>query len=94
MMRTVKGVDQLSEDITKPHSLVSGDYISLVVHIWVGEDGELLRGIIEDAHTGNRLAIDLSALAALLRESLAQAPGHEANAQDEGEMTGERAENS
>ncbi len=51
------------------------------------EDGELLRGTIEDAHTGKRLAIDMSALAALLRESLAHALGREGKAQDEGEMT-------
>lgn len=89
-----EGGDPLGEDITKPQPLVPGRYLSLMVHIWVGEDGELLRGTIEDAHTGKRLAIDISALAALLRASLAHAPGHEENAQDEGEMTGERAENS
>ena len=76
--------DQLSEDATKPHPQVAGGYISLVVHIWMGDDGELLRGIVEDAHTGRQLAIDLSALAALLRESLAHAPGQAGNAQDEG----------
>jgi len=78
---------QLSEDTTNPHPLAAGRYISLVVHIWVGDDGELLRGTIEDAHTGKRLAIDLSALAALLRESLEHAPGQVGNAQDGGEMT-------
>ena len=86
--------DQLSEDTTNPQPLVAGRYLSLVVHIWVGDDGELIRGTIEDAHTGKRLAIDLSTLAALLRESLAHAPGQEGNAQDEGAMTEERAENS
>ena len=44
-------------------------------------------GTIADAHTGKRLAIDLSALAALLRESLAHAPGQVGDAQDEGEMS-------
>jgi hypothetical protein len=58
-----------------------------VVHLWVSEDGELIRGTIEDAHTGKRLAIDISALAALLRESLAQALGQGGNAQEEGEMS-------
>jgi hypothetical protein len=77
----------LSEDTTNPQPVVSGGYISLVVHIWVGDDDELLRGTIEDAHTRKRLAIDISVLAALLRESLANAPGHEGNAQDGGEMT-------
>ncbi len=75
---------KLSEDTKNSHPLAPGRYLSLVIHIWVGEDGELLRGTIEDAHTGKRLAIDLSALAALLRASLAQAPGQGANAQDDG----------
>ena len=81
--------DHLSEDTTNSRPLVPGRYLSLVIHLWVGEDGELLRGTIEDAHTGKRLGIDLSALAALLRQSLAQAPGQQANAQDGGAMTGE-----
>jgi hypothetical protein len=85
-----EGGNQLSEDATHPRPQAPGRYLSLVVHIWVGEDGELLRGTIEDAHTGKRLAIDLSAFAALLRESLAHAPGQVGNAQDEGEMTEER----
>jgi hypothetical protein len=80
----------LNEDTTTSRPLAPGRYLSLVIHLWVGEDGELLRGTIEDAHTGKRLAIDLSALAALLRQSLEYAPGQEANAQD-GE---ERAEHS
>lgn len=67
-------------------------HLSLVVHIWVGEDGELLRGTIEDAHTRKRLAIDISALAALLWANLAQAPGQVGNAQDEREMTEEGPE--
>ncbi len=82
----------MSEDTTKPQPPAAGRYLSLVVHIWVGDDGELLRGTIADAHTGKRLAIDLSALAALLRESLAQAPGQVGNAQDEGEMSEERSD--
>ena len=77
----------MSEDTTNPRPLAPGRYLLLVVHLWVGEDGELLRGTIEDAHTGKWLAIDISALAALLRESLAQAPGQAGNAQEEGEMS-------
>lgn len=84
--------EHLSEDTTTPQTLTHGRYLSLVVHLWVGEHGELLRGTIEDAHTGKRLAIDISALAALLRESLEHAPGQEANAQDGGAMTGEKPE--
>ena len=80
----------MSEDATNAQPLASGRYLSLVVHIWVGDDGELIRGTIEDAHTGKRLAIDLSALAALLQESLAHAPGQVGSAQDEGDMTEER----
>ena len=79
----------MSEDTPNFQPPAPGRYLSLVVHIWVGEDGELLRGTIEDAHTGKRLAIDISALAALLRESLAHAPGQGANAQKEGEMSEE-----
>ena len=89
-----EGVDQLGEEITKPQSPAPGRYISLVVHIWVGDDGELIRGTIEDAHTGKRLAVDLSALAALLQESLAHAPGYEGNEQDERAMTEERPQDS
>ncbi len=80
----------MSEDTANPQPLIPGRYLSLVVHVWVSDAGELIRGTIEDAHTGKRLAIDISALVALLRESLAHAPGHEGNAQDEGEMTEER----
>lgn len=85
-----EGVDQLSEDATNAQPLAPGRYLSLVVHIWVGDDGELIRGTIEDAHTGKRLAIDISALAVLLQDSLAHAPGPVGNAQDEGEMSEER----
>jgi hypothetical protein len=77
----------LSEDATNPQPLAAGRYLSLVVHLWVGEDGELLRGTIADAHTGKRLAIDMSALATLLRESLAHAPGQAGKAQEEGEIS-------
>ena len=86
--------DHLSEDTTYPRLPAPGRYLSLVVHLWVGEHGKLLRGTIEDAHTGKQLAIDLSALAALLRQSLEHAPGQVGNAQDEEAMTGESTENS
>ena len=52
-------------------SPASGGYISLVAHIWVSDDGRVIRGTIEDAHTGAQLAVDFSASAALLQESLA-----------------------
>jgi hypothetical protein len=80
----------LGEEIIDSQPPAPGRYLSLVVRIWVTDDGELLRGTIEDAHTGKRLAVDISALAALLRESLAHAPGEPGNAQDEGDLTEER----
>jgi hypothetical protein len=79
--------DHLSEDTTNPGPLATGRSLALAVHLWVGEDGELLRGTIEDAHTGKRLAIDLSALAALLRQSLEKAPGQQARRASRGAMT-------
>jgi hypothetical protein len=82
-----EGVYLLGEEITNAQPPAPGRYLSLVVRIWVGDDGKLIRGTIEDAHTGKRLAVDISALAALLRESLAHAPGQLGNTQDEGDMT-------
>ena len=77
-----KRAHTVSEGTTDSQSPASGGYISLVVHIWVSDDGKVIRGTIEDAHTGAQLAIDFSALAALLQESLASAgvlnpPGEE-----------------
>jgi len=77
-----KRAHTVSEGTTDSQSPASGGYISLVVHIWVGDDGRVIRGTIEDAHTGAQLAMDFSALAALLQESLASAgvlnpPGEE-----------------
>ncbi len=63
----------MNEVTADSQSLASGGYISLVVHIWVGDDGRVIRGTIEDVHTGAQLAMDFSALAALLQESLASA---------------------
>jgi hypothetical protein len=54
----------------------SDGYVTLVVRVWVGTNGNLIRGVIEDVHTGARLPVDLSALTLFLRESLAHAsPG-------------------
>jgi hypothetical protein len=71
----------LNYDATNLQSPAPGAYISLTVHIWVNEDGGLIRGTIEDVHTGARLALDFSSLIAFLRESLAHA--HVWNAQEE-----------
>jgi hypothetical protein len=46
-----------------------------VAHFWVGDNGRLIRGTIEDAHTGTRLALDLSEIVAFLQASLAHSPG-------------------
>ncbi len=55
-----------------------------MAHIWVGDNGKLIRGTIEDAHTGTRLALDLSEVIAFLQASLANAPGQAWNLQIEG----------
>ena len=46
-----------------------------MAHFWVGDNGRLIRGTIEDAHTGTRLALDLSEIVAFLQASLAHSPG-------------------
>jgi hypothetical protein len=63
----------LNKDTPDSRPKPSGGYISLIAHIWVGDDGNVIRGTIEDAHTGVRLAVDFSAFAALLQKSLVQA---------------------
>jgi hypothetical protein len=79
--------NRMSNDADPPPSSTSDGYVSLVAHIWVGENGKLIRGTIEDAHTGARLALDLSELVAFLQASLAHSPGHVWNEQDEGEVS-------
>jgi hypothetical protein len=73
----------LINDATNSQSPVPDGYVSLVAHIWVGDNGKLIRGTIEDVHTGAQLAIDLSELAALLRTSLEHTPGHVPDTQKE-----------
>jgi hypothetical protein len=68
-------VYKLSNDATDPSPSVPGGYISFVAHFWVGDNGRLIRGTIEDAHTGMRLALDLSEVLAFLQTSLAHSPG-------------------
>lgn len=63
----------MNEDTVNFSSSASGGYLSLVIHIWIGDDGEIIRGTIEDVHTGAQLAMDFSALIALLRQSLVSA---------------------
>jgi len=55
-----------------------------VAHIWVGENGKLVRGTIEDAHTGTRLALDLSEVVAFLQASLMHSPEQVGSPQTEG----------
>ena len=76
----------MNNDATNPQSSASGGYVSFVAHIWVGENGKLIRGTIEDAHTGTRLALDLSEVVAFLQASLAHSPGQVGNLQNEGEV--------
>lgn len=75
----------MNSDEMDPQSSTSDGYISFVAHIWVGDDGELIRGTIEDAHTGARLAIDLSELVAFLKASLVHSPGQAWNMPTEGD---------
>ncbi len=65
----------MNDDATNSQSSARGGYISFVAHLWVGEDGKLIRGTVEDAHTGTRLAVDLSEVLAFLQASLAHSPG-------------------
>jgi hypothetical protein len=74
----------LKNEATNPQSHAPGGYVSFVAHIWVGDDGKLIRGTIEDAHTGTRLALDLSEVVAFLQSSLAHAPGQAGSQLNEG----------
>ena len=74
----------MSNDAVNPQSSAPDGYISLVARVWVGDNGKLMiRGTIEDAHTGKRLALDLSALAAFLQASLTHSPGQAWDTQNE-----------
>ena len=75
----------MNNDATNPQSSASGGYVSFVAHIWVGENGKLIRGTIEDVHTGTQLALDLSEVVAFLQASLANSPEQEWNLQKEDE---------
>ena len=74
----------MNNDATNPQSPAQGGYVSFVAHIWVGDDGKLIRGTIEDAHTGTRLALDLSEVVAFLQASLAHSPGQSGSQLNEG----------
>jgi hypothetical protein len=74
----------LSNDATNPQASAPDGYVSFVAHIWVGENGKLIRGTIEDAHTGTRLSLDLSEIVAFLQGSLAHSPGQASSSQSEG----------
>src|SRR2546421_10528184 len=79
-----KRVHTLNEDTTDSQSPAPGGYVSFVAHIWVGDDGKLIRGTIEDAHSGTRLALDLSEVIAFLQGSLAHSPGPAGSQLDQG----------
>lgn len=82
---------KLNNDSTNPPSSASGGYVSFVVHIWVEESGKIIRGTIEDAHTGTWLALDLSEIVAFLQTSLVHSPGQPFSLHDKVDMHG-RAE--
>ncbi len=73
----------MSHDATNLQASESDGYVSFVAHMWVGGNGKLIRGTIEDVHTGTRLALDLSELVAFLQTSLANSPGHALDLQQE-----------
>lgn len=78
-------VYEMSSDATNPQASESDGYVSFVAHIWVGENGKLIRGTIEDVHSGTRLALDISELAAFLQTSLAHSPRQALDLQHEGD---------
>jgi len=86
MYKTGRGTYKLSNDALNSQSSTPGGYVSFVAHLWVGDNGKLIRGTIEDVHTGTRLALDLSDLVALLLKSLAHSPGRTQELQDEQEQ--------
>lgn len=71
------------DDATEPQLPNPGGYISFVARFWVGENGEIVRGTIEDVHSGTHLALDLSELVAFLQKSLAHSPGRALNELDD-----------
>ncbi len=75
---------KLNSDEMNPQSSASDGYVSFVAHIWVADNGKLIRGTIEDAHTGARLALDLSEILAFLQTSLAHSPRQVGTLQTEG----------
>jgi hypothetical protein len=75
----------LEDDATNPQNSARGGYVSFVARLWVGEDGKLIRGMIEDVHTGTRMALDLSELVTFLQASLAHSPQGEQDLLEEGE---------
>ena len=74
----------MNKDTTDTQSSASGGYISFVAHLWVADNGKLIRGTIEDVHTGKQLALDLSEVIAFLQASLAHSPEQALDMQDEG----------
>jgi hypothetical protein len=52
-------------------------YLTLVARVWIdtGHEGMRVRGTLTDAHTGAQLPLDLTALVAFVRTSLANVWG-------------------
>src|SRR5262249_38770939 len=76
--------EQLPNDATNPQESITGKYISLIARIWVADGGQLVRGTIEDVHTGARLALDLSELVTFFKTSLAHVTGQVEQPQSQG----------
>lgn len=83
----------MNNDAARPNEQPDG-YISLVVHLWVGDQGRLIRGTIEDVHTGARLPFDLSALAQFLQTTLTHVPGGQLETTLDGPSSGELVDTS
>jgi len=61
----------VSDDLIGRSPEDSGGYLTLAIRIWVSARGKLIRGTIQDVHTGARFGLDLSNLAAFLQACLA-----------------------
>lgn len=80
-----------SPDPAAPLPEPNDGYVALLARFWVGKDGKLVRGWIEDAHTGQRLALDLSRLVEFFSASLSSRVGAAADQEAEPEERGDQA---
>lgn len=45
-------------------------YVTFVARLWIDQGGQRVRGMLQDAHTGAQLPIDLSGLIRFVQSSL------------------------